>query len=75
MDLFGFREHTPQGVGHRRGRVQWPWNVVWLVFWGWVISYASEWENPSILQLLSPSMPLLTKYRAGRHLSISESCA
>ena len=28
-----------------------------------------------ILQLLSPSMPLLTKYWAGHHLSISESCS
>ena len=29
---------------------------------------------PPILQLSSPSMPLLTKYWAGHHLSISESC-
>ena len=28
-----------------------------------------------ILKLLSPSMPLLTKYWAGHHLSISKSCA
>ena len=27
-----------------------------------------------ILQLLSPYMPLLTKYWAGHHVSISESC-
>ena len=30
---------------------------------------------PPVLQLLSPSMPLLTKYWAGHHLFISESCA
>ena len=30
--------------------------------------------SPS-LQLLSPSMPLLTKFGAGLHLSISENCA
>ena len=30
-----------QSVGHCRGQGQ-PWNVVWLVFIGWVISYA--WE-------------------------------
>ena len=45
MDLFRFREeHTPQCVGHRRGRV-WPRNVAWLVFIGWVISYVSEQEG------------------------------
>ena len=27
-----------QNVGHRRGRVWGPWNVVWLAFMGWVIS-------------------------------------
>ena len=30
---------------------------------------------PPILQLLSPTMPLCTKYWVGHHLSISESCA
>ena len=30
---------------------------------------------PPILQLLSPSVPLLTKYWAGHYLSISKSCA
>ena len=30
---------------------------------------------PPVLQLLSSSIPLLTKYWAGHHLSISESCA
>ena len=50
MDLFRFREkHTPQGVGHLRGRVSvWrPWNVVWLVFASWVISYANEYKDHS----------------------------
>ena len=48
MDLFGFREkHTPQGVGHCRGWMQWPWNVVCLVSLSWVISYANEWEDHS----------------------------
>ena len=28
----------------------------------------------SVLQLLSPSIPLFTKYWAGHHLSISENC-
>ena len=48
VDLFGFREtHTPQGVGLCRGQVQRPWNVVWLVFSSWVISYANEWDDHS----------------------------
>ena len=34
--------HT-QSVGHHRGWV-WLRNVGWLVFVGWVISYASEWR-------------------------------
>ena len=33
-----------QSVGHFRGWV-WLWNGAWLVFTGWVISYANEWEN------------------------------
>ena len=46
MDLFRFREkHTPQTeCGHHRGRVQ-QQNVAWLIFIGWVISFASEWED------------------------------
>ena len=33
--FFRFREnHTPQSVSHHRGQVQWPWHVVWLVFYG-----------------------------------------
>ena len=36
MGLFGFREqHTPQGVGHYRGKVLGTWNVVWLGF-AWI---------------------------------------
>ena len=35
-----------QSGGHCRGQVQ-PWNVVWLVFIGWIISYANEWEDYS----------------------------
>ena len=35
-----------QSVSHHRGRVQ-PWNVAWLVFLGWLISYANEWEDYS----------------------------
>ena len=35
-----------QCVGHRRGRVE-PQNVAQLVFIGWVISYANEWEDYS----------------------------
>ena len=50
MDLFRFRQkHTPQGVGHHRGRLR-PWNAVWLVPpapTSWVISYANEWEDHS----------------------------
>ena len=46
MDLFRFREkHTLQGVGHFRGQVLLPWNVVWLGFASWVNSYANEWED------------------------------
>ena len=34
--MFGFREqHTPQGVGHYRGKVLGTWNVVWLGF-AWI---------------------------------------
>ena len=36
-----------QNVGHHRGQVR-LWNVAWLVFIGWVISYANEWEDYSI---------------------------
>ena len=35
-----------QNVGHRKGHMQ-PRNLVWLVFIGWVISYANEWEDYS----------------------------
>ena len=35
-----------QSVGHCRGWMQ-PWNLVWLVFIGWVISYANKWEDYS----------------------------
>ena len=46
MDLLGFREkHAPQGVGHCRGQVPGPWNMVWLVFVSCVNSYADEWED------------------------------
>ena len=48
MDLFGFRKkYTPQGVGQGRRLLWWPWNLVWLVFSSWVISYANEWEDHS----------------------------
>ena len=48
MDLFGFRKkHPHKGVCHLRGRVRWPWNVVWLVFENWVILHANEWEDHS----------------------------
>ena len=40
-------KHTPQGVGHHRGRLWWPWNVVQLVFASWVIPYANEGEDHS----------------------------
>ena len=45
MDLFGFREKHIQSVGHHGGEQL--WNVMWLVFVGWVISYANEWEDHS----------------------------
>ena len=32
-----------QSVGHCRGQV-WLQNMTWLVFIGWVISYANEWD-------------------------------
>ena len=35
-----------QSVGHHRGRMQLQ-NLMWLVFIGWVISYANEWEDYS----------------------------
>ena len=54
MDLFGFGErHNPKSVGHYRaeccgnGMRYGSWNAVWLVFTGWVISYANEWEDHS----------------------------
>ena len=44
--MFGFREkRIPQGVGHHRGQVLRPWNVVWLVFASEVNSCANEWED------------------------------
>ena len=33
-----------QSVSHCRGQVQFQ-NVSWLVFMGWVISEANEWED------------------------------
>ena len=39
------REALSKSVGHHRGKQ--PWNMVWLVFEGWVISYANEWEGHS----------------------------
>ena len=33
-----------QRVGHHGGRVQQK-NVVWLIFIGWVISFANKWED------------------------------
>ena len=44
VDLFRYRERSTlhrQTVGHRRGWMR-RWNLVWLVFIGWVISYANE---------------------------------
>ena len=41
--------------------------------WRGSLSAFSPLLFPPILQLLSPSMPLLTKYWAGHHLSISKS--
>ena len=41
------REAHSTGCGHLRGQVQWPWNVVWLIWASWVISYANEWEDHS----------------------------
>ena len=35
-----------QEFGHSRGWVQ-PRNVAWLIFIGWVISYANKWEGYS----------------------------
>ena len=35
-----------QSVDHPWGRV-WPWNMTCLVFIGWVISHANEWEDYS----------------------------
>ena len=47
MVVFRYRlKHTPQSVCHCRGWVQ-QWNVAWLVFINWVISYANEWEDYS----------------------------
>ena len=34
-------------MGHCRGQVRRPWNLACLVFIGWVISYANEWEDYS----------------------------
>ena len=42
--------------------------------WRGIFSTFSPLFFPPVLQLLSPSMPLLIKYWAGHHLSISESC-
>ena len=42
--------------------------------WRGILSSFFPLLFPPVLQLFSPSMPLLTKYWAGHHLSISESC-
>ena len=44
MDLFRLREKHRWPIGHHRGQVR-PWNMVCLVFIGWVISYANERED------------------------------
>ena len=41
------REAHSTGCGPSQRRLQQPWNVVWLVFKSWVISYANEWEDHS----------------------------
>ena len=38
---------TLQECGPSQRGVQWPWNVLWLVFASWVISHANEWEYHS----------------------------
>ena len=49
MDLFTQiqREaHSTDSVGHLREQV-WPQAVAWLIFMGWVASYANEREDYS----------------------------
>ena len=38
---------TLHSVGYHSGRVRQVRNVAWLVYIGWVISYANEWEDYS----------------------------
>ena len=35
-----------ESAGYHRGWL-WPWSLAWLVFIGWVISYANKWEDYS----------------------------
>ena len=44
---WGLERSTLQECGPSQSGVQWPWNVVWLVFAAWVMSYANEWEDHS----------------------------
>ena len=39
--------HIPQAESGPSQNVRGPWAVGWLVFMGWVISYANEWEEYS----------------------------
>ena len=41
-----WEKNTPQSVGHWR-RQEWPWNIAWLVFMGWVIWKINDWEDYS----------------------------
>ena len=41
-----WEKNTPQSVGHWR-RQEWPWNIAWLVFMGWVIWKVNDWEDYS----------------------------
>ena len=48
MDSFRVREkHTPQTECALLQREVQPRKLVWLVFIGWVISYANEWKDYS----------------------------
>ena len=41
-----WEKNTPQSVGHWR-RQEWPWNIAWLGFMGWVIWKINDWEDYS----------------------------
>ena len=69
LNLLCARDQTNENWEHRSSISQ----IFWQVVKG-IPQHVSPLLFPPFLQLLSPYMPLLTKYWADHHHSISESC-